>query len=439
MMMFTLRSTKLSLPLVLGLALPQLAPAQNLDLSDSGELVDGIAAVVNDGVVLLSELDEQTTLIVQRLREENTQLPPRNVLIPQILERLVMNEIQLQRASQGGITVPDAMLNRALADIARRNNTTLSGLPDLLAQDGVDYNAYRKEMRQQLILDQLRQREVVSRIGVTPRELDDYLDRARDAADESNRYKISHILISVPSVTSQQDIDAAAATVNDLYAQLQNGGDFAALALANSDAQTALEGGSMGWRDGAALPTLFADVVPELEVGQVSEPIRSPSGFHLVRLDGIEGNEPVLQDQVRARHILMETNEIMDDSVVQQRLSEIRQGILDGDDFAAIAKAVSDDPGSAIEGGDLGWTDPGVYVPEFQEALASVGPDEISEPFKSPFGWHVVQVLDRRVHDVTDDVARQRAIMAIRESKMAEESELWMRQMRDEAFVEFRL
>jgi peptidyl-prolyl cis-trans isomerase SurA len=436
MNMLNTRSSLLLLALTV-LATP--APAQNLDLSDSGVLVDGIAAVVNDGVVLLSELDEQTTLIVQRLREENTQLPPREVLIPQILERLVMNEIQLQRAAQGGIVVPDAMLNRALADIARRNGTTLTGLPELLAQDGVDYNAYRKEMRQQLILDQLRQREVVSRIGVTPRELDDYLDRAREAADENNRYKISHILVSVPSVTNEADIAAAQAKIEKLYAELQDGAEFAALALANSDGQNALEGGSMGWRQGDALPTLFADVVPELEVGQVSRPIRSPSGFHLVRLDAIEGNEPVLQDQVLARHILMETNEIMDDSVVRQRLTEIREGILNGDDFAAIAKAVSDDPGSAVEGGELGWTDPGIYVPEFQEALAALEPNEISEPFKSPFGWHIVEVLDRRVHDATDDVARQRAIMAIRESKMAEESELWLRQMRDEAFVEYRL
>jgi len=438
-MIFKLRSTAFLLCLLAVLGLQRPALAQNLDLSDSGVLVDGIAAVVNDGVVLLSELDEQTTLIVQRLREENTQLPPREVLIPQVLERLVMNEIQLQRAGQAGIFVPDAMLNRALADIARRNGTTLSGLPELLAQDGVDYNAYRKEMRQQLILDQLRQREVVSRIGVTPRELDEYIDRARDAAAESNRYKLSHILVSVSSVTSQDNISTAEAKINDLYAQLQNGADFATLALANSDAQTALEGGSMGWREGEALPTLFANVVPELEPGEVSEPIRSPSGFHLVRLDAVEGNEPVLQDQVRARHILMETNEIMDDSVVKQRLTEIREGILNGDDFEAIAKAVSDDPGSAVEGGDLGWTDPNIFVPEFQEALKSLDFNEISEPFKSPFGWHIVEVLERRVHDATDDVARQRAIAAIRESKMAEESELWLRQMRDEAFVEYRL
>ena len=193
---------KLALMLGALLALPLPAPAQNLDLCDTGVLVDGIAAVVNDGVVLLSELDEQTALIVQRLREENTPLPPREVLIPQILERLVMTELQLQRAEQAGITVPDALLNRALSDVARRNGVTLSGLPQLLARDGVDYSSYRKEMRQQLVMDQLRQRDVVSRIGVTPRELDEYLDRERDAADMSNRYKISHILVAISSAAT---------------------------------------------------------------------------------------------------------------------------------------------------------------------------------------------------------------------------------------------
>lgn len=437
-----MRSIKQALGLLtlLGtLSVPPQVSAQNLDLSDSGVLVDGIAAVVNDGVVLLSELDEQTSLIVNRLREENTQLPPREVLIPQILERLVMNEIQLQRAGQSGIFVPDAMLNRALSDVARRNGTTLTELPQLLATDGMDYNAYRKEMRQQLIIEQLRQREVISRISVTPRELEEYLDRAADAQAESNRYKISHILVSISAATSPEQIKAAEDKIRDILDQARSGAEFAQLAVAYSDAQNALEGGSMGWRQGEALPTVFADVVPTLSVGEISAPIRSPSGFHIVRLDAMEGNEPVLEDQVLARHILLKTDEIQDDSVIKQRLTEIRAGILEGDDFAALAKAVSDDPGSAVEGGELGWSSSKVFVPEFERVLLSLEIDEISEPFKSPFGWHIVQLLDKRVHDATDDVARQRAVMAIRESKLAEESELWLRQMRDEAFVEYRL
>jgi peptidyl-prolyl cis-trans isomerase SurA len=421
------------------LVIPAPAYAQNLDLSDTGVLVDGIAAIVNDGVVLLSELDEQTRLIIGRLREENTQLPPRDVLIPQILERLVTTELQLQRAELAGISVPDSILNRALADVANRNGTTLSGLPQLLANDGVDYNAYRKEMRQQLVMEQLRQREVVLRIAVTPRELDEYLERERGSAYQRNRYKVSHILVSISAAATPSEISAAKSKVNELFSQLQDGADFAQLAIGNSNAQTALDGGSMGWRNGDSLPTLFADVVPELENGEVSTPIRSSSGFHIVRLDATEGNEPIMQNQILARHILLKTDEIQDDSVIEQRLIDIRDDILAGDDFSAIAKAISEDTGSASEGGDLGWSGPGTFVPEFEAAIAALQPNEISEPFHSPFGWHIVQLQERRVHDATEDVERQRAVMAIRESKMSEETELWLRQMRDEAFVEYRL
>ncbi len=429
-----IRFLLLLLPLLAGPA-----QAQTLDLSDTGELLDGIAAVVNDGVVLLSELEQQTMLVVQRLREEQTELPPQNVLVPQILERLVINELQVQRARMAGITVPDSMLNRALADIAERNGTTLSQLPALLAADGMDYNAYRSEMRQQLIIEQLRQREVVSSIGVTPRELEEYIERQRGAAYRNNRYQVSHILVSISAAATPDEIEAARKKADDIYGQIQGGADFARLAVTYSDAQNALEGGSLGWRDGDALPTLYADIVPELQPGETSAPLRSPSGFHLVKLQAVEGNERIMQNQVHARHILLQTDEIMDDAVVEQRLRDIRAGIVDGDDFAAIATAVSEDPGSAIEGGDLGWTGPGAFVPEFEQTLAELEPGEISEPFRSPFGWHIVQLLERRVHDATDDIERQRAIMAIRESKLAEETELWLRQMRDEAFVEYRL
>jgi len=427
----------LLLPALLMTSAP--ARSQNLDLSDTGFLIDGIAAIVNDGVVLLSELDEQTRMIVARLREENTEIPPQDVLIPQILERLVVNELQLQRAAMAGVNVPDSMLNRALADVARRNGTTLSELPELLAGDGVDYAAYRKEMRQQLIVEQLRQREVISRIGVTPREVEEYLDREQGAAYRDNSYRVSHILISIPAASTPEEIDTARDKASDIYERINTGEDFAQLAIAHSDAQNALEGGSMGWREGDSLPTLFAGIVPDLQPGQTAEPLRSASGFHLIKLEEVKGNERIIENQVRARHILLQPNEIMDDAVVEQRLNDIRDDILNGDDFAAIAKAVSEDPGSAIEGGDLGWAGPGNFVPEFEAVLDRLALEEISEPFRSPFGWHVVQLLERRVHDTTDDVREQRAIMAIRESKLAEETELWLRQMRDEAFIEYRL
>jgi peptidyl-prolyl cis-trans isomerase SurA len=415
------------------------ALGQNLELSDTGQKLDGIAALVNDGVVLISELQEQTAMITARLREEGTPLPPEDILTQQILESLIVNRIQLQHARREGITVPDEMLNRALADIARRNGTTLSQLPELLAQDGMDYAVYRKEMREQLTMERLRQRDVISRIAVNSRELEDYLERESTNAYRNQRYNISHILISMPASSSPEGQREIEARVWELFEKLQGGADFAQMAVAYSNAQSALDGGSMGWRDGDALPSLFAQTVPNMQKGDISEPIRSPSGFHIIKLDDVEGNEPIMESQIHARHILIETDEIMDDDIVRQELIDIRQGILDGDDFAAIAKAVSDDPGSAIEGGDLGWAGPGLYVGKFQEVLNNLEIGEISEPFKTPFGWHIAEVLERRVHDTTDDVMRQRAMTAIRNSKVAEETELWLRQMRDESFVEYRL
>jgi peptidyl-prolyl cis-trans isomerase SurA len=415
------------------------AYAQNLELSDTGEKLDSIAALVNDGVVLNSELQNQTIMIVQRLRAEGTPLPPQDILQQQILESLIVNQIQLQRAEREGITVPDEVLNRALAEIARRNGTTLGQLPELLAADGIEYAAYRKEMREQLTMEQLRMRDVVSRIAVTPRELEDYLERERNTSYQDQRYKVSHILIALPAATSPEQLKQAEDKAWDIFGQLQNGADFAELAVSYSNAQTALEGGSMGWRDGESLPTLFADIVPAMQKGDVSEPIRSSSGFHLVKLVDVEGNEPVMQKQIHARHILIETNEIIDDDIAKQKLVEIREGIIAGDDFSAVAIAVSDDPGSAVEGGDLGWAGPGVFVGEFEATLNSLEIGELSEPFKSPFGWHIVEVLERRVHDTTEDIQRQQAMMAIRESKVAEETELWLRQIRDESFVEYRM
>ena len=417
----------------------QQVSAQNLDLSDTGVRLDGIAAIVNEGIVLLSELEDQTALIVQRLRADNTPLPPQNILIEQILERLVVEQIQLQRAARSGIQIPDEMLNRALSDIARRNNSTLADLPNLLAQDGIDYLAFRADMRKQMTIEQLRQRDVISRIGVTPRELDEFLEREENSQFRNQRYSISHILIATSAAATPEEITAAKEKVENLYKQLEDGADFKELAVAYSDAQNALEGGDLGWRDGQSLPTLFADVVPDMQAGDISDPFRSPSGFHLIKVNNIEGNQPIIEEQVRARHILMTTNEVMDDDIVRQKLIQVKEGILAGDEFDAIAKAVSEDPGSAVDGGDLGWSGPGAYVPVFEQTINELDINEISEPFKSPYGWHIVQLLERRTHDKTEDVKKERAMMAIRDSKIAEETELWLRQMRDESFVEYRL
>lgn len=415
------------------------AHAQERGLSDRGELLDGIAAVVNDGVVLKSELEVEMTRIVARLRKQGTQLPPERALAQQVLERLVINRIELQRADRVGIEVSDETLNGALANIAQRNNVSLEQLPALLAREGIDYPTYRREMRDQIALEQLRQRDVVGKIIVTPREIDEYLARQAGRAAFNQEYNLSHILVSMSGTATPEAVLAAEKEATDIYNRIKAGEDFAQLAVTYSDGQQALEGGALGWRKGDELPTVFVDVVPGLEKGQVSEPIRSASGFHIVRLNDRRGGEPIMESQVHARHILLKPNEILDNDAVREKLKAIREQIVKGDDFAAVAKAVSEDPGSKTDGGDLGWTGGSDLVPEFQAVLDKLDINDISEPFQSRFGWHVVQLLGRRVQDTTEETRRQQAGLAIRNSKLGEETELWTRRLRDQAFVEYRI
>jgi peptidyl-prolyl cis-trans isomerase SurA len=413
--------------------------AQSRELSSSGELLDGIAAIVNDGVVLKSELQLETQRIVERLKAQNTQLPPTDVLMRQVLDRLIIQQLQLQRAENVGIRISDETLNLALENIAERNNVSLGELPALLASEGVDYSAYRRELRQQITIDQLRQRDVLQRIAVSPREVDAFLARQEGKANLREDYLVSHILIPVSSTAQPNEIETASKLADELHTRILAGENFAKLALTYSSGQQALEGGSLGWLKGSELPSIFIDIVPGLSKGGVSEPIRNTSGFHLIRLDDRRGGEPIMEEQTHARHILMTTNEVQDDDTVRQKLSEIRQRIIGGEDFSAVAKVVSEDPQSAIEGGDLGWTAPGNFVPEFEKVLNSLQIDQISEPFKTQFGWHILQVLERRTYDATADKQRQQAVMAIRNSKLGDEAELWTRRLRDEAFVEIRI
>ncbi|HJP37794.1 MAG: peptidylprolyl isomerase [Gammaproteobacteria bacterium] len=413
--------------------------AQTLDLSSTGELLDGIAATVNEGVVLKSEVTRELRRIIENLRAQDAQIPPTSTLASQILERLIIRRIQLQRAERIGIRIPDEQLNITLADIAQRNAISLSELPTMLAQQGIEYTIFRSEMREQLTIDQLRQRDVITRINVTPRELEEHLARLAGRATQNEEFRLSHILISIPSDATVDNISAAESNVFSILERARNGESFFELAVANSDGQSALQGGDLGWRRGNELPTLFADIVPELEPGQISEPTRSASGFHLIRLDERRGADPIMEQQTHARHILLTTNEVLDDDAVRQKLMAIRQQISAGDDFAAVATVMSEDPGSAVNGGDLGWSGPGIFVPEFQAVCDSLEPGEISEPFQSPFGWHIVLLLDRRVQDMTEEVERREAIMAIRNSKLEEETELWTRRLRDQAFVEYKL
>ena len=425
--------------LVLALLPAAILQAQTRELSSTGELLDGIVALVNDGIVLKSELQVQTDTIVERLGKQGTQLPPPQILSRQVLDRLITERLQLQRAEKIGLRVSDETLNTALANIAARNSVSLAELPAMLAKQGMDYPSYRRELRQQITIDQLRQRDVLARITVTPKEVDAYLSRQEGKASLRQEFLLSHILLSLPSNPSLEQTQTAEDQINDLYKRLQNGEDFATLAVAYSNGQQALAGGSLGWRKGSELPSLFADVAPGLSKGGIAPPVRNGSGFHLIKLDDRRGGEAVMENQVHARHILITTTEILDDSAAEQQLKEIRERIVAGEDFSAVARAVSDDAQSSLEGGDLGWTGPDNFVPIFEAQLAVLDKDQISQPFRTQFGWHIVQVLARRAHDATADKQHQEAMLAIRNSKLGDEVDIWTRRLRDDAFVEYRL
>jgi peptidyl-prolyl cis-trans isomerase SurA len=430
-----------------GLLLANPAWTQTRELGGTGELLDGVAAVVDSGIVLKSELSQRVEVVMANLRqaqrdappEQRRPLPPLSVVESQVLDQLILRQIELQRAERFGIDVSDEMLNQAISTVARDNGLTLDQMPTALASEGIDYGMFRQETREQLILEQLVQRDVVARISITPRELDQCLARSSSSLAEDVDYNISHILVGLSPSATREEAQAARAEVDDIMAQLKGGADFAQVAITHSDGQGALEGGSLGWRKGAQLPTLFADTVINMKPGEVSEPIQSASGYHIVRLNEVRGAQPVMVDQIHVRHILMKPNEILDDATVQQRLAGIREQILAGDDFGAIAQALSEDPASAAEQGDLGWVAPGVFVPEFEQRLATLEVGDISEPFRTRFGWHIAEVTDKRTYDTTEEIKEQRCAEQIRNSKVEEQQELWLRQIRDQAFVERRL
>lgn len=421
-------------------ALASVAHAQSRSLYDRGLMLDRVAAVVNDGVVLRSELDEQLLLIVERLQAQGVEMPPADALREQVLERLILQEIQMQRADRAGIRINDENLNQALGDVAQRNGIALAQLPAALAEQGIDYASYRENVRKEMTLQVLQQRDVIQRINVSPRELEQFLDKQKSRPSELNEYNLSHILIAVPSEATPTQFQEAEAKAQDVSERARGGEDFSQLAVRYSNSQTALEGGSLGWRRGPEIPTLLADLVVGLRPGEVSEPLRTPTGYHIVKLNEIRGaDQQVVIQQNRARHILLKPTEIQDDATVAQRLRDVRERILAGEDFGALAKTLSEDPGSGAEGGDLGWAAPGTYVPEFEQTLASLQIDEISQPFRTQFGWHIVQLLGRREFDNTEELRRQRAFLQLRESKADEETELWLRRLRDEAFVDVKM
>ena len=400
--------------------------------------LDRIVAVVNNEIVLDSELVEMEQTVRQQLRQRNAAIPSSDILRRQVLERLIMQKLQLQRAEMSGIRVADDALNAAVRQIAENNNLTIRQFRDALESDGYDFTEFRETIREEMIISRLRKSEVEDSIVVSEREVDNFLATQNLQGDSEQAFRLLHILVGIPDAPTPEQVQAAEqklAVIQDLLAE---GGDFSEIAAGYSDGQNALEGGELGWRKQAELPTLFASVVPNLAVGEVSDVIRSGSGFHLVKLAEKRSEETHLVKQTKARHILIKTNELVTDEAAEKRLQQLRERILNGEDFAELAKAHSEDTGSAIDGGSLGWTSPGVMVPEFEEVMNGLAEGEMSEVFQSRFGWHLIQVDERREQNMADEFKRNKAREQIKQRKIEEELESWLRAMRDEAYIEYR-
>ena len=410
------------------------------ELSETGEFLDGIAAIVNEGVVLRSQFDEQMELVSRHAKEQDMPLPPASVLQEQILERLIINEIQLQQAERIGLEVSDAMLNESITRIARQNGVQFEDMPALLAQDGVDYTAFRRQLRDEITIEQLRRIQVGQRINVSEREIEQCIIDLETNVVVNSDWQLSHILLPFSESASAEERDETRQLADEIYAQLQDGADFRELAARYSKGPTALEGGSLGTMKGENVPTLFTDVLPGMKAGDVSKPFRKGTSYHIVKVDNLQSAvERSEVNQVKVRHILITPNEVIDDDTAKQRLDDALEKIREGGDFGEQAKLLSDDPGSANLGGDLGWAGPGTFVPEFEVVVEQSEIGVVSDPFRSPFGWHIVEVTDRRVYDNTEDLKERNCDARIRNSKMAEETQLWTQRLRDEAFVEPRI
>jgi len=427
---------KIAAPLVL----ITIALSNAKELSTTGEMLDGIAAIVNEGVVLKSQLQKEIKTITLRASQEDMQLPSEDIIQEQVLESLIVEEIQLQRAERIGLQLSDQILNTTIANISQQNNIPFEKLPEALAAEGIDYAEYRRDIRKNLILEQLTDIEVIRKITVSPREIDVCLEDFEDGVVSNSEYNLSHILISAPESATIEDFTTIEREAEDIHEQLIAGANFGEIAIQYSDSQTGLDGGSLGWRKGSELPTIFSDIVKSLKVDEISRPYRTKSGFHIVKINDLRSTFSRSEvEQMKVRHILVVPNEIIDNATAKQKLTDAQREIQNGKNFSDIATILSEDPGSKDSGGDMGWVNPGTFVEEFENVAKNLEIGVVSEPFRSRFGWHILEVLGRRTHDNTEERKESICSNSIRNSKFTDEVELWLRRIRDEAYVEIRI
>ena len=401
-------------------------------------LLDRVLAVVNSEVITRLELDDQVKLAARELTRQGTTLPDRTMLEKQLLERMITTRVMAQHARETGVRVDEQQVDRAIARIAEQNKFKADELEQYLREEGIEIARYREDLRNDIIVARLREREVESRITVSEAEVDRFL-KGQQVEGRNDEFNLLHILVTLPEAASPEQIQSRRLRAEEALARLRRGEDFKQVSATYSDAPNALQGGDLGWRPVGRLPSIFAQALGGMKPGDVSGVLRSPAGFHIIRLAEKRAlSSKVLVEQVRARHILVRLSEIVGEQEARRRLDGMRRRIATGADFAEIARSQSEDASSA-RGGDLGWLSPGDTVPEFEQAMMALAPGEVSQPVRSPFGWHLIQVLERRKEDLTRERERQVARQSIRVRKGDEAFTDWVRQLRDRAFVEYRL
>jgi peptidyl-prolyl cis-trans isomerase SurA len=415
--------------------------AMAADAKQPAEIVkiDRIVAVVDQVVITENELADRIKIVTAQLEKQGTQLPPQNVLEKQILERLINDRLQINYANQTGIRVDDAQLDKTIERIAEQNKLQIDEFKQALAAEGISFRKFREDIRNEIMLARLREREVDNRINVTEAEVDNFLTTQSSRNDAQDEYEVSHILVRAPEEGAPEDLQKLKAKAEQALKQLQGGANFAQVSAAFSDAPNALEGGALGWKTSTQLPALFIDALKPLQKGQLSPILRSPNGFHILKLtDRRGGSSPLVVEQTHARHILIKLNEVVSESEGKSRMDNLYERLVNGGNFTEMARQYSED-GSAANGGDLGWVNPGDTVPQFEKVMNALQPGEISQPTRSPFGWHIIQVIERRKQDMTKEAARLKARQEIRARKSEEAYQDWVRELRDRAYVELRL
>ena len=401
--------------------------------------LDRVAAIVDNDVVMTSQLNQRLDDLRRQLAERGTQLPPDEVLREQVLDRLVVESIQLQMGERAGIRIDDAALNQTMQQLAQRNNVTPEEFRAALERDGISYNQAREQIRREMIINRVRQRRVAERIQVSDQEVRNFLNSEMGRIETATEYRLAMIVLPISETASASEVSEIAETANESYQELREGADFTSLAVARSRGDTALEGGELGWRRSAQLPGPFASAVASLDVDGVTQPLRSPAGFHILKLLETRGGDGQMVEEFNVRHILIKPSEIRTEGEAAQLIQRIYERIQNGESFATLASAFSEDPGSALNGGSLNWVMPDSMVPEFREVMTSISPDTVSTPFQSEFGWHILEVQGTRNVDMTSEMREQQAINLIQNRKYEQELQTWLLEIRDEAYVEIKI